>query len=174
MPRITVKSIPKNKPWIYENVLNYVAKPDKCNQGYISATELLLPHTREEIVPMIGMQIETARTFYGKNENRLGMHVIIEFSPDELKYLSMLQILAIGHHIAQTEFVGCMTYFAVHDHTENLHLDMLLIPINIREGIMYGCNRAGWNGIETRLLTYLKNFMPEEAVSGFQVSYQEY
>lgn len=64
-----------------------------------------------------------------------------------------------------------MTYFAVHDHTPRLHLDMLIFPVNIHTGRMYACQKLGWNAIELRLQKHLLNYMPQDAIGKFQVCY---
>ena len=74
------------------------------------------------------------KTFYGKEECRLGLHFEINFAPEELKYLDEWKILGIGYWISETELSDCMTYFAVHDHSEHLHLGMLINPIYISVG----------------------------------------
>lgn len=171
MPRINVKNIEANNYAYYKNALEYVARPDRCSSGYISATELYLPTERKYLVSTVDHQIQKVREYYYKTDKRLGLHLEINFSAEELKYLSARHLLLIGHHVATTEFPRCMTYFAVHDHTNLLHLDMLLVPINVQTGLMYGCNNHGWNAIEMRLRDYLHNFMPEETIGGHQVSY---
>lgn len=171
MPRIEIKSIPEGQYPYYENVLNYVSKKDRCVQGYLGATNLYLPQKRRDLIPTLQEEIQRLREFYGQGDRRLGIHFIVNFSPEELSYLSPKQVLEIGYYIAQTEFADCMTYFAVHDHTDLLHLDMLIIPINIHTGRMYSCGRAGWSGIETRLQKYLLNYMPESAVGEFQTAF---
>lgn len=174
MPRIEVKSIKSDQYMIYKNVLNYVAKDDRCIKGFLGATNLLLTQKRSQLNFAISEQVNQARKFYGQEDRRLGIHVIIAFSEEEVKYLNHMKILEIAYHVANTEFSGCMTYFAVHDHTEHLHIDMLVFPLNIHTGRMYGCQREGWNAIEIRLQDYLQKYMPEEAIGGFQVNYSSY
>lgn len=174
MPRIEIKSIPAGQEVIFRNVLNYVAKDDRCFQGYIGASKLCMPAERKEIVDNIQKQIQQLRVFYGKTDKRLGLHCIIAFSKEEMEYLTPWKVLEIGYYISETEFAECMTYFAVHDHTELLHLDMLVIPIKVCTGKMYGCPRAGWSGIELRLREYLLDNMPESAVGGFQTAFEKY
>lgn len=171
MPRIEIKSISEGLYSYYENTLNYVAKKDRCRQGYLGAVNIYLPQKRKDLIPTIREEIRRLREFYGQEDRRLGIHFIVNFSSEELVYLSPIQVLEIGYHIAQTEFTDCMTYFAVHDHTSLLHLDMLIIPINIHTGKMYSCGRAGWSGIETRLQKYLVNYMPESMVGEFQTAF---
>lgn len=171
MPRIEIKSIKAGNYAYYYNTLNYVAKNDRCIQGYISAANLLLPQKRSELVPCISQQVSNARMHYGQEDKRLGIHCVVNFSSEELEYLTAIQILEIGHYLSMTEFPDCMTYFAVHDHSDKLHLDMLIFPLNIHNGRMYGCQKKGWNAIEIRLQKYLLNYMPAEVVGKFQVAY---
>lgn len=171
MPRIEVKSIQAGNYAYYHNALAYVARKDKCACKCIGATNLMLPNKRKELEPYIESQVREAREFFKQEDRRLGIRFVINFSESELKYLNERQILGIGYHVAITEFAGCMTYFAVHDHSDSLHLDMLIFPLDITNGRMYGCNRAGWSAIEARLMKYLENFMPVEAVGLFQTAF---
>lgn len=88
MPRIEVNTIKAGNYAYYFNVLNYVAKDDKCIQGYIGASNLLLPNKRSDIVKYVSHQVEMARMHYGQDDRRLGLHCIFEFTPGELEYLS--------------------------------------------------------------------------------------
>lgn len=174
MPRITVKGIGAEEIKIYNNVANYVSRHDKSIQGLIGATHLYLGEKRNRDISLILQQMLSYRQFYNQVGKRLGIHVIIEFSSEENKYLTSERMLQIGYHIAETEFIGCPTYFAVHDHGAQLHLDMLLIPMDVYTGLMYGCDKSGWRRIEINLIQYLKGIMPEECVGGIQVSFGKY
>lgn len=174
MPRVEVKSISAGQNQIFRNVLNYVAKDTRCIQGYIGAANLYLPRNRNEVVSSIKAQIENMRRFYGQGSTRLGLHCIVAFSEEEAAYLTLLQALEIGYFISETEFAECMTYFAVHDHTGLLHIDMLVIPINVRKGYMYGCGKGGWHAIVFRIQRHLLNYMPESAIGDFQMAFEKY
>ena len=65
-------------------------------------------------------------------------------------------ILQIAYYLAETEHKGCLTYFAVHDNVKCLHIDMLIVPIVLYTGNMYGCNKPGWIKIACNLKEYLK------------------
>lgn len=171
MPRIEVKSIPAGNYAYFYNAIDYVARKDRCACKCIGATNLMLPDKRNKLNSFIESQVTESRAYFKQEDRRLGIRFVINFSEIELKYLNERVILEIGYHVAMTEFAGCMTYFAVHDHSDSLHLDMLIFPLDIRTGKMYGCNRAGWSAIETRLIEYLKNYMPVDAVGGFQTAF---
>lgn len=173
MPRIDVKTIEEGNYVYFENCVNYVASAGHCIKGYIGATNMYLPHDRSDHLKAIGLQIEHARSFFRKNNRRLGIHIVFTFSPEETSYLSRRTLLSIAYYIAETKFAGCMTYFAVHDNTELLHIDMLLISINMNTGNMYACSKQGWNKIALNLQSYLKTIMPEDAVGGIQVAYHD-
>lgn len=172
MPRIDVVSIKKENYVYFENCLNYIAKEDHCIEGYIGATHIYLPMDRNMHVPFIRTQVSTMRSFYQKQNNRLGLHITINFSPEEQGFLNKGMMLQIAYHLAETEFPSCMTYFAVHDNVDLNHIHMLIIPINVYTGYMYGCGKAGWNTIEDKLRKLLKTIMPESVVGGFQVAYR--
>lgn len=169
MPRISIKSV--NSMVHYFNTINYVAKGDKCSQPMIGACNAYLPMMKHDIVPAIREQFDTAREFYGKKECRPGIHFEINFSPEELKYLDRKKILECGYWISETQFTGCMTYFAVHDHSEYMHLDMLINPINIYTGNMYGCNRSGWNAIMNSFIDHLKVYILDEKIISRQIAF---
>ena len=171
MPRLNVKRIVEIPH--YTNTINYVAKKDKCSKPMYGAYNAYLPMNRSDIVPAIREQFDAAKTFYGKENRRPGIHFEINFAPEELEYLDPHKILTIGYWISETEFTDCMTYFAVHDHTKLWHLDMLINPVLITEGNMYGCNNVGWYGIGSRLCEHLKYYMPEDKIRDLQVSFSE-
>ena len=171
MPRIEVKSIPAGNYAYFYNAIDYVARTDKSGCQCIGATNLFLVDKRKELESSIEAQVTEVREYFKQGNRRLGIRFVINFSDTELKYLNERMVLEIGYHVAMTEFAGCMTYFAVHDHTDLLHLDMLIFPVDIRTGKMYGCNIAGWSAIEARLIEYLKNYMPVDAVGGFQTAF---
>lgn len=171
MPRIDVKTIGSAEYAYFNNCINYVAKADHCIKGYIGATNWYLSPYREEHVPLLMKHIENIRNFYGKHDTRLGIHVVVTFSPEEQAYLSRKSVLEIGYYLAQSEFTNCMTYFAVHDNTELIHIDMLIIPIDVYTGKMYACGKAGWNCIELKLKAFLQNYIPKSMIGSFQVAY---
>lgn len=173
MPRLEIKSIQEGQDTYLRNVLNYVAKWNKCNQGYLGAANLYLPQKKKELIPTIQQQNQELREFYRQENKRLGIHFIVAFSPEEAAYLTHMYVLQIGYFLAQTEFAEYMAYFAVHDHTELLHLDMLINPINIHTGLMFGCNRSGWYGIGSRLQEHLLRYMPEGAIRELQVTFSK-
>ena len=171
MPRISVKTISEMAHYV--NTIKYVAKKDKCIKPLCGACNVYLPMKRSEIVPVIREQFDMSKDFYGKEEFRLGIHFEINFAPSELTYMDPWTILKVGYWISETEFNGCQTYFAVHDHSKWMHLDMIINPVNIYTGKMYGCGKGGWNAIGYRLCEYLKNFMPEECVNELQIVYPD-
>ena len=174
MPRINVNTITKGRMDYFMNTINYVARKDRCTEGYLGATNLYLPPKRSDLVPVIMYQIKGLWEFFNKHDVRLGLHVEINLAPSELEYLSKMQVLQIEYFVANAVCADCMTYFSVHDHSELLHIDMLVILIHLDTGLMYGCNKAGWHAIEGRLMEYLQNFMPESAVGEFQVSFDQH
>lgn len=171
MPRLSIKSVTE-KPH-YTNTIKYVANREKCSQPIIGASNVYLPMERKDIVPAIREQFDAVKTFYGKEDCRLGIHFEINLSPEELKYLDAWKILQMGYWISETEFSDCMTYFAVHDHSDYMHLDMLINPINIYNGNMYGCSKAGWNAIGKQLNEYMKNYIPEEKIGKLQIAFPD-
>ena len=171
MPRIDVKKIESKDYNYFDNCINYVAKEGHCINGFIGGTHWYLPPDRNKHVSALMTHIQTIREFYGKYDTRLGIHVVVTFSPEEVIFLNRRSVLEIGYYLAQTEFTNCMTYFAVHDHTDLLHLDMLIIPIDVYTGNMYGCGKAGWNCIMAKLKMFLHNYMPESVMGSFQVAY---
>lgn len=171
MPRISVKRI--NEKAHYNNTIRYVAKKEKCNKPMYGACNAYLPMKRSDMVTAIREQFDMSKVFYGKEDFRRGIHFEINFAPKELEYLDSQKILMIGYWISEMGFNGCQTYFAVHDHSDWLHLDMMINPVNIYTGMMYGCGKGGWNAIGYSLCEYLKNFMPEECIGELQVVYPD-
>lgn len=171
MPRICIKSIKENNWSYYDNVLNYVAKKDKCAEPMIGACNVYMPINRKEIVPVIRMQFNEVKHFYEQENHRLGIHFEINFSPEELRYLDRKKILEIGYWISETQFKNHMTYFAVHDHSECLHLDMLINTVNILTGNMYGCGNAGWNAVANEIHEHLKLYVPDETIISRQITF---
>lgn len=171
MPRIDVKSITANNIQYFNNGVKYIAKKDKCDGKHIGATNLYLPEKRKDLERTVKLQMEDIRNHYNKENKRLGIHAVFAFSQEEDQYLTEKQALEIAYRIAEREFQYCPTYFSVHNHTETKHIDMLILPINLQTGNMYGCNRRGWNAIESRLIQDLENFVPKACIGGHQVAY---
>ena len=57
-----------------------------------------------------------------------------------------------------------MTYFAVHNHTELFHLDMLVFPVNMMNGEIISYGKHSWYYMVSQLAEYLKAFVPIEKV----------
>lgn len=171
MPRISVLGVNEGNFSYIENTSKYVAREDKCLDGYIGATNVYLPNNRKKIAGSIVSQMMNVREFHSQMDSRLGIHVIFAFSPDECKYITKADLLSIGYHIAETEFSDCITYFAVHDHTDNLHIDMLIDTVKITDGKMYGCNLAGWRAVGNHLIQTLEEYIPKDKISPVQVSF---
>ena len=161
MCRIDVRNIMSGNYQYYDNVLKYIAREDHCTNCNIGAAHVLFPQKKKDLLSALRYQIDAVRTFYGKEDNRLGIHLTIAFSADELAFLDADKILDIGYYLSINEFTNCITFFGVHDNTALLHLHMLIIPINIKLGTMYGCNKQGWYAIEKRLRIYMTKYIPE-------------
>lgn len=171
MPRIDVKAIGKDNYAYKKNTINYVARNDHCIEGYIGATNLLLDKNRNKNATEVLKQMEEAREFYNQTDTRQGLHVVFTFSPKEAEHLTKKDALKLAYEVAETEFEGCMTYFAVHDNTSLIHIDMLVDPLNVYTGKMYGCHKAGWWSIGNRFIERMKLYVPEEDIGELQIPY---
>lgn len=95
----------------------------------------------------------------------------LEFLPSECIYLDAQKIIRIGYQFPCMEFPNCITYFGVHDHSEYLHLDMLLLPIDIYTGNSYGYSQNAWYKFGYDIRELMLQYMPEENISNVQTLY---
>lgn len=168
MCRLEVKAIEAGNTKYFENVCNYIAKDCKCEKGYIGATNAYLPTNRSIMVEEISSQMNNDRIYHHQENSRLGLHLTVAFAPSECKSLNRRTILNIGYQLAEKEFPDCTTYFAVHDHSENLHLHMLVGTVKHSDGRMYACGPRGWRSIGHSVADFLKEYVPEEDIAELQ------
>lgn len=171
MSRLTVLSVNAHNDYYFRNILNYIVGKDKTPSLMIGAANILLPQKRWDMFHAAYKSVYEAMEFYGKEDYRLGIHLIIEFAPSEREYLDGHKMLEIGYEISAAAFSGCMTLFGVHEDTDELHLDMFISTVDLNTGTMYGCNMKGWTSINLVLQSILMKYMPREALGGIQVSY---
>lgn len=168
MPRLQI--LTKEKPRSFFNTLNYVARPDKCQQGCYGMTNVYNdPSLSPETV--IENAAWTLRDKYGKIDQRYAMHEILTFSPEECKYLDHKKVLEIGYHMAESAFPDCISFFAVHDHSNLLHLDLMVIPIDLHTGSNYDCGSAGAYHICSDVTSYLEKYVPKDKISKTRIAF---
>ena len=170
MPQLQVVNNVKQNLTAYYNLLNYVARPDKCRNGYYGMTNVYLnPNCNPEM--LVDHQNFELRDFHGKN-NRFALHVIVQFAPSESKHLDHQKVLDIAYYIAEHEFPYCICFFGVHDHscyngTDQLflHIDMMILPFHIITGEGYDCGKPGWFKIGADVASYLQRYVPKEDIT---------
>lgn len=161
MPRMQVIMV-KSIQHLY-SVVPYVAKSDKCmNQQYVGMCNMLMGE--DNISALLKVNQFLHNDFNKGHTERQGIHLIIEFSPEECQFLNQQMILQIGYWMAGTYFTNYVTYFAVHDHTAKLHLDMLVFPVNMITGEIINYGKSTWYDMASQLAEYLKIIIPEEKV----------
>ncbi|MFR0900135.1 MAG: hypothetical protein ACLSG4_11835 [Anaerobutyricum sp.] len=170
MPNLQVVNQVKHDFVAYNNLLYYVARPDRCRNRMIGMTNVFFDFS-EAPKNLVNKQVQRFREYHSVN-SRYAIHIIVCFSPDEVEYLSCNRVLEIGYFLAETEFKDCICFFAVHDHSTYegtnkvyLHLDFMLIPFSIYDGRGYDCGKAGWYKIANDIKEYLKKFMPSSVIS---------
>ena len=62
MCRIEVRNIKRENYKYMENTCNYVAKSDRCLEGYIGATNAFLPRNRSSMAKVILNQMKAAHS----------------------------------------------------------------------------------------------------------------
>lgn len=161
MPRIqiiTVKSVQH-----LQAVVLYVARSDKCmNHQYIGMCNMLMGEDNESELLKVDQFLHN--DFNKCHAKRRGIHLIIEFSPEECQFLNQQVILQIGYWLSATYFANHVTYFAVHNHTELFHLDMLVFPVNMMNGEIINYGKPAWYYMVSQLEEYLKAFVPIEKI----------
>ena len=150
----------------YMNLLNYIRHPDKCTGGIFGATNVFIdPNASiEQSVYMTAEYIRKRQSC----DTKLAVHLIIEFSPSELEYLDENKILETGYVISQLDMAECITFFGVHDHSEHLHLDMMICPYSIYTGKAWHLSKSFLWKIGLDIKEHLIHYMPEEAISKLQ------
>lgn len=153
----------------YYNLLNYVRNYDKCqNRYYGTSNVLLLPNRAvEESVDFTANKIRKI-TYC---DVKLAVHLIVEFAPSELEYLDHKKILEAGYFISVYEMPECITFFAVHDHSKHLHLDMMIFPYSIYNGKAYHISKKSFYKIGADIQRYLLKYIPQEKMSKVQTIY---
>lgn len=169
MCRIEMKTIEARDFRHLKNMCNYIGNDEHCEKGYIGATNVLLPTDRDKMAGSIYKQMREAQIYHNQENSRIGLHLIFELAPSECQHLNRRKILEMGYDVAEKEFPNCMTYFGVHDNTDNLHLHMMLSTVMLHNGKMYGCGTKGWRSIGYDVHDYLKQFVPEEDIGGLQI-----
>lgn len=170
MPHLQVVNQVKHNSVAYRNLLNYIARPDKCRNRIIGMTNVLLDFQKTP-ENLVDDQVQRFREYHAVS-CRYALHIIVEFSPEEARYLDYNKVLEIGYFLAETEFTNCICYFAVHDHSTYkgtnqvyLHLDFMLIPFNIYDGRGYNCGKSGWFKIANDIKEFMKKYVPPSYIS---------
>ena len=161
MPRIQIITV-KNVEHL-KSVVQYVARSDKCmNQQYVGLCNMLIGEDNESVLWKMDQFLHNE--FNKCHTKRRGIHLIIEFSPEECQFLNQQVILQIGYWLTAMYFANYVTYFAVHDHTELFHLDMLVFPVNMITGEIINYGKPTWYYMVSQLAEYLKGFVPIEKI----------
>ncbi len=153
----------------YYNLLHYVRGYEKCRKGYFGTSNVcVFPNaTVEESVHYTAQKVREITYCNVK----LAMHLIIQFAPSELVYLDHSKVLEIGYFISLYDMPECITFFAVHDHSEHLHLDMMIFPYSIYDGKAYHISKKSLYKIGMDIQKYLLKYVPQKNISQIQPVY---
>lgn len=102
MPNLQVVNQVKHDFVAYNNLLYYVARPDRCRNRMIGMTNVFFDFS-EAPKNLVNKQVQRFREYHSVN-SRYAIHIIVCFSPDEVEYLSCNRVLEIGYFLAETEF----------------------------------------------------------------------
>ena len=161
MPRFQIITVRDRKH--LENCLNYVGREDHNLTGSLG-TFNYLPFDSQG--PGLYGQTMRMLDFHQPSYKRYGLHLIIQFSVEEDRYLNPEKLLMAGYHIAQTYFSPCMSCFGVHTNTDLIHLHYMLMPYSIYDGHSIGISKQEWWKMMNDLKSYMSQYMgvPPEAV----------
>ena len=146
------------------HVCNYIIRPDKCEKGYIGATNACLPIDRRYMSAGIYNNLMNVAKFYNQEHTRLGLHIIISFAPSECNHLDRSKVLRLAYQFAEQEFPNYMTFFAVHDLTEQIHFHMIVSCVMLGSGKKFGIDSRGERAIGHKFVDLMKQFVPEEDI----------
>ena len=167
MPRLQIVNNASKDLSAYQNLLHYVARPDKCICGLYGMTNLYLDPMEppEQAVDAYYMAL---RAYHGKTSERYALHFIVEFAPSEAKYLNPQMVLELGYRFAMRSFPNLVCYFSVHDHAcyastpdqISYHIDMMVCTVDIYSGLIYHCGRGGGYKLLYDFIKELERYVP--------------
>ena len=154
------------------NVINYVAREDKCQCRCIGATNIYLDQS--DIVNTINDHFMKLWEYHCKTKGKFAQHLIIELAPSEVKYLTADSVLCLAYRFAQKEFPNLICYFAVHDHAlyhdehNNLlprfHIDMIVFLLDIFSGRIAGFHKGAEYKMLFDFIALLNQFVQDEDI----------
>ena len=97
MPNLQVVNQVKHDFVAYNNLLYYVARPDRCRNRMIGMTNVFFDFS-EAPKNLVNKQVQRFREYHSVN-SRYAIHIIVCFSPDEVEYLSCNRIFSCRNRI---------------------------------------------------------------------------
>ena len=173
MPYLQVINNVQHNDYALRNLLNYVARKDKCICGLYGVTNVLIPSYEENLPLALKNYNEALRRFHSKGDGRYALHYIFSFAPSESRYFDPQKVLDLGYFIASRAFQNQVCYFSVHNHScyRNMpgqiyyHIDMMVLTVDIMNGVLYSLSKPGGYRILHDLMEYMKKYVPENDIS---------